>query len=240
MDIDKLKEWLGFWKFFLGTFILGLATFLVNRDIQNREVEIKEQDQIAKYIEHAIHEDVGLRLRFAQYFRNVTRSQTLRERWGDYLEIVQAEYDEKEKEKDKLLAESKSESITAQEKEALQARIEELEDALNPKPTKSTAILSSRVYMHVRNKVQKGKATKISEMLISNGFSVPGIQVLSKGPEKTEFRYFRRREQEYATAALDLVRDHVEIKLVYVPGYESSVNLRDRHFEIWFSEEAFN
>ena len=50
MELEKLKEWLGFWKFFLGTFILGLATFLVNKDIQNREIEIKEQEQIAKYI----------------------------------------------------------------------------------------------------------------------------------------------------------------------------------------------
>ncbi len=81
-DIDKLKEWLSFLKFFLGTFILGVATFFVNKDIQNREIEIKEQEQIGKYIEHAIHEDVGIRLRFAQYFRNVTRSDTLRERWG--------------------------------------------------------------------------------------------------------------------------------------------------------------
>ncbi len=41
---------------------------MVNKDIQNREIEIKEQEQVAKYIEHAIHEDVGIRLRFAPIF----------------------------------------------------------------------------------------------------------------------------------------------------------------------------
>jgi len=240
MGIENLKEWLGFWKFFLGTFILGLATFLVNQDIQNREIEIKEQEQIAKYIEHAIHEDVGIRLRFAQYFRNVTRSETLRERWQDYLKIVQAEYDEKKQEKEELIAQSKVESITAQEKDALQARIEELEVALNPRPPKTVVSLPSRVYLHARNAEQKQMATEISSILTGGGFSVPGIQVLSKGPNETELRYFRKREEEYAKAAMELVKDNVKIKLVYVPGYEASTDIRERHFEIWFSEKAFN
>lgn len=239
MDIEKLKEWLGFWKFFLGTFILGLATFLVNKDIQNREIEIKEQEQIAKYIEHAIHEDVGIRLRFALYFRNVTRSEILRDRWKDYLEIVQAEYDGKEQERELLLAKSQEESITAQEKEVLQARIEELEVALNPKPAKTAVLLPSRVYLHVRNSEQKERATEIASILTNNGFAVPGIQVLSEGPNTSELRYFRKREEEYARAALELIKDFVEVKLMYVPGYESSTKIRDRHFEVWLSKDGF-
>ena len=240
MELEKLKEWLGFWKFFLGTFILGFATFLVNKDIQNREIEIKEQEQIAKYIEHAIHEDVGIRLRFAQYFRNVTRSETIRERWKDYLKIVQDEYDEKKQEQDKLLAQSQDESITAQEREALQARIDELETALNPRPAKKVVSLSSRVYLHARNSEQKEKAAEIVNLLTSGGFSVPGVQVLSKGPNISELRYFRKREEEYAKAAMELIKDNVEIKLRYIPGYEASTKIRDRHFEIWLSKEAFN
>lgn len=240
MNLENLKEWLGFWKFFLGTFLLGLATFLVNKDIQNREIEIKEQEQIAKYIDHAITEDVGIRLRFAQYFRNVTRSETLRERWDDYLKIVQAEFDAKKKEKEELEAQAQVASITGQEKEVLQARIEELEVALNPRPSKTVALLPSRVYIHVRNNEQKQKATEISNILSSGGFSVPGVQVLSEGPKTTELRYFRKREMEYAMAALDLVKENVEIKLTYIPGYETSTGMRDRHFEIWFAEGAFN
>ncbi len=239
MDIDKLKEWLGFWKFFLGTFILGCATFLVNQDIQNREIEIKEQDQIAKYIEHAIHEDVGIRLRFAQYFRNVTRSEVLRERWNDYLIIVQGEYDEKKKEKELLLVKSQEKSITGQEKDALQARIEELELALNPKPIKKDMLLPSRIYLHIQSEKQKEKAVEISRLLKNGGFSVPGIQILSKGPNTSELRYFRKREEEYAKTALELLQGFVEIELAYVPGYESSTKIRDRHFEIWFSNDAF-
>ena len=240
MDLEKFKEWLSFWKFFLGTFILGLATFLVNQDIQNREIEIKEQEQIAKYIEHAIHEDVGIRLRFAQYFKNVTRSEVLRDRWKDYLEIVQAEYDEKKMEKESLLVRSEDETITGQEKEALQARIEELETALNPKPSKVVAPLPSRFYLHVRNSLQKEKAREIESILNGGGFSVPGIQILSQGPNESELRYFRKREEEYARAALDLIKGEVDVQLKYVPGYESSTLIRDRHFEIWFSINAFD
>ena len=131
-------------------------------------------------------------------------------------------------------------SITGQEKEVLQARIEELEVALNPKTSKTMFLLPSRVYLHVRNDEQKQKATEISNILSRGGFSVPGIQVLSEGPKTTELRYFRKREEEYAKAALDLVKENVEIKLTYVPGYEASTGIRDRHFEIWFAEGAFN
>ncbi len=239
MDIEKLKEWLSFLKFFFGSFILGVATFMVNRDIQNREVEIKVQEQIAKYIEHAIHEDVGIRLRFAQYFRYVTRSDTLRERWKEYLTIIQAEYDDKSREKERLLVEAQQESITGTEKEALQAKIEALEVALNPKRAVD-AILPSRVYLHVRHENQRAKAHEIANQISGSGFSVPGIQVLTEGPEKSELRYFRQRELEYAKAILELVNKSVDIKLRYVPGYESSTKIRDRHFEIWFSRDAFN
>ena len=237
---DRLKEWLGFFKFFFGTFILGLATFLVNKDIQNREVEIKEQEQIAKYIEHAIHDNVGIRLRFAQYFANVTRSEVLRQRWESYLTVAQKDFDEEKRKVEELRAQSENETISGQEKEAILAKIEEGEKALYPKPTERVITLPSRIYVHVRSAEEKLHAHEISNILRGGGFTVPGIQVLSKGPNKSELRYFRKREEEFALAALALLPAVLDVDLVYVPGYEASNQIRERHFELWLAEGALN
>jgi hypothetical protein len=241
MVTDNLREWLSFCKFFLGTFVLGLLTFVVNRDIQNREIEIKEQEHIAKYIEHAIQDDVGMRLRFAQYFTHVTRFETLKERWSDYLKVVQAEYDKDEQEKNRLITESQGEKVTAIEKDYLLAKVSELEAALKPKPksSKTRLPLASIIYMHVSNLQQKERADKISLILSEEGFLVPATQVLNSVPDVSTFRYFRKREKDYAISALNLIKNSAPIELKYMPGYESSTKLRDRHFEIWFSKDAF-
>jgi hypothetical protein len=243
INIENLQEWLSFWKFFLGTFVLGMVSFLINSSIQNREIEIKEQEHIAKYIEHAIEDDIGIRLRFAQYFGYVTRSETLRERWKEYLKVVQAEYDRNQLEKDRLIAElkqkQKQKTITALEKDILIAKIDEYELALNPKPSKSMASLPSIIYLHIPNTAQRQKAREISNILSGAGFSVPDIDVLTLAPNTTTLKYFRMREKDHALSVVNLIKNKVKVKLQYVKGYESSNKLRDRHFELWFSENAF-
>lgn len=79
MTDERLKTWLGFGRCVLGSFVLGLFSILINMEIQDRELELKEQEQIASFHTHALQEDVGVRHRFAQYFATVTRSDNL---WG--------------------------------------------------------------------------------------------------------------------------------------------------------------
>ncbi len=104
MADDKFKHWMGFVKFFLGTFVIGIITVIVNHQIQSRELELKELDKLGNYIEHALVENVGVRRRFSQYFATVTRSDTLRERWKEYYSLVEIEYqsviDEKNEKKE--------------------------------------------------------------------------------------------------------------------------------------------
>jgi hypothetical protein len=64
-------------------------------------VEMKEQEQMGRFLEHALTENVGTRRRFAQYFSNVTRSSELRTRWGEYLRIVEIEYQDTKNELEK-------------------------------------------------------------------------------------------------------------------------------------------
>ncbi len=92
-SLEKLKEWLSFVKFFLGTFLIGLIAAWVDSNIKNREMELQEIESIGKFIEHALTEEVGSRKRFAEYFAYVSRSEDARDRWKDYLKLIKKEYD---------------------------------------------------------------------------------------------------------------------------------------------------
>lgn len=131
---DRLKIWLGFARFILGAFALGLVTTLINCEIQERDIELKEQDQVGQFLEHALQKDVGIRRRFAQYFSTVTRSHELRKRWEEYNKLVAVEYQETVKEKQEVQEKVKKTGIDAKERERLLARLAELEQALSTKP----------------------------------------------------------------------------------------------------------
>jgi len=132
MSEEKLKIWIGFAKFLLGTFALGLVTTLINSAIQTREVELKEQDQVGQFLQHALKEDVGIRRRFAQYFSTVTRSDHLRKGWVRYSEMVEKEFQDTKDEQEKLKTQAAAIGLDAKEKEKLNSRIEMLEQALSP------------------------------------------------------------------------------------------------------------
>ncbi len=48
MDETRLKLWIGFWKLFLGTFVIGVVTAIINYQIQSREVDLKDREIILK------------------------------------------------------------------------------------------------------------------------------------------------------------------------------------------------
>ena len=93
METEKLKLWLDFGKFFLGTFLIGFISLVVKWGFQDREIAIKESEQIGKYVEIALKEDIGVRKRFAEYFKTVLVSSDYRERWSDYYDLVYSEYE---------------------------------------------------------------------------------------------------------------------------------------------------
>ncbi len=99
IENDKLKLILDFSKFVLGTFILGLTASIINLQIQNRELEIKELERLGTFIEYALEENIATRRRFSQYFATVTRSNIIRERWIDYDNILEKEYNSTKQEK---------------------------------------------------------------------------------------------------------------------------------------------
>lgn len=136
MDNERLTIWLGFAKFLLGTFLLGLVTAFINNEIQNREIELKEIEQLGKFIDYALTEDVGVRKRFAHYFSKVTRSEVLRRRWQEYYSDVEEEFKEtkqKKKQIDERLA--SNENLDPELRANLQQQALILEEALKPVPS---------------------------------------------------------------------------------------------------------
>lgn len=101
----------------------------------------------------------------------------------------------------------------------------------------SSASLKPRVYFHIRSEEQRVRAAALAKSLTQAGaVIVPGIHLVSRGPSKTELRYFRKAEKSEAeaiAAALQAEGLLVDIKLI--PGYEDSTAIRPRHFELWLA-----
>lgn len=106
MDDDRLKIWIGFTKFLLGTFALGLVSIWINYGIQDRQIKINEQirnseitlketaqenENLSKYISLALDKDLTRRRDFAKYFASVSKTEDAKVRWQSYVKFVENE-----------------------------------------------------------------------------------------------------------------------------------------------------
>jgi hypothetical protein len=111
---ERLKIWLGYWKFIFGTFVIGLVTTLVNWQIQTAEIErdgkikdkeleltetTQENENLKNYIQYALTKDLETRRAFANYFAHVSKNPDTQERWRTYADFVENEYRLVEKQK---------------------------------------------------------------------------------------------------------------------------------------------
>lgn len=233
MTDERFKAWLTFWQFILGTVVLGLFSTAISHQIQTREVEIKEQEANSKFLEQALHEDVGVRRRLAQYFSHVTRSPELRSRWEDYAKIIEEEYEQTLAEKNRLQQEAKNKELDQDAREKVLARIAQLESELSPNPSK-VAMLSARTYLHIATEEQRELAVVLASALRGASIVVPGIELNQRSPIKSELRYFRQSEKVEAEGIASIVQGvRPGIEARYIPGYENSTGIRARHFELW-------
>jgi hypothetical protein len=249
-DLERFKQWLSFAKFLLGSFALGLITLLVNHQIQERELEMKEQEEMGHFLNQALTEQVGVRRRLAQYFASVTRSDALRTRWQAYLTIVEQEYSQTQDAlKSAELDVQKTLTTTVPVGESTGgaasllldrklAEVDELSAALKPKPVQRSADVTPRVYIHIRKASQRGSAAALGDNLAAGlGVNVPGVQLVSSGPNHSELRYFSALDRDEATAIADFLKARVpDVQASYVPGYEHSALIRPHHYELWLSE----
>lgn len=163
MNDERLKIWLGFAKFILGTVILGAVSVAINSKIQMREISLQEQKQLSTFTADALNPNVTQRYLLANFFATVTQNTALKKGWQDYFEITKIEYDKlkvQEKEtskrekdlKDKLKKDQAKLKQVQTASEKLQKSFEKKETSLKDKK------ISKKKQQELKNELEKVKA----------------------------------------------------------------------------------
>lgn len=106
IKLEIFKTKIDLLKFVLGGVVVAGVTFLGKNALENRDMAIKEREsihaaelkeresarqeleQLGKYIQYALSENVATRERFARYFWHASRSPETKQGWKDYLDDV--------------------------------------------------------------------------------------------------------------------------------------------------------
>lgn len=96
---ERINTVSGYFKFLIGSVVLVLITFFVNKGLEERELAIQESRQLNEQVKYLIGQDVGVKKEYVQYFSIVTRSYQARDRWKKYFEEVKEDYNQKIEEK---------------------------------------------------------------------------------------------------------------------------------------------
>jgi hypothetical protein len=233
MENEKLKIFLDFSQFVVGTIGLGLVSTNINYHIQNREITIKEQASIGQFVQQALQEDVGVRRRFAKYFATVTRSDEMRQRWTAYSDNIEEEFNQKVKEQESLEKKAKEEKDPSK-KAIILDNVQKIKVELSPKKTSSTTENPARVYFYFRNKEQSAKANNIANTLRESNYIVPEVSLTLANVNSTQLRYFNSTDKDEAESLTSFLKTK-GIKAVskYLKGYETTA--RPRLYELWLS-----
>ena len=127
--IEKFKLIMEYVKWFVVSVVLVVIALIIDSGFKSRDQGLKEMTQYDKYIDVLVYNDnVGAKVKLAEFLSIITTSKDLRDRWGVYLEKVRAEYDEYQKLNDSTEAqiEKLNQKNSPTEKEI--KTIEKLED----------------------------------------------------------------------------------------------------------------
>lgn len=239
MNDERWKSLLSFAQFVLGTVILGLFGTIINHQIQTREVEIKEQEQISKNLSTVLSSNAADKLLMAQFYATVTRSDDIRERWQIYRDELEREIEQAKQQREQIAAQI-GQSTDAKVIDQNQAMIQQIDAAVTPGASPERAPeLPARVYFHIQNEEQRAGASRVASALTRETSAVvPGIQKLDQVPRTCELRYFKMADAaEAEKLAATLRNEGMDAVPKYVPGFESAQKLRPRHFELWVPAE---
>jgi septal ring factor EnvC (AmiA/AmiB activator) len=107
-DVEILKIKYSFFKFILGTFAISVLSLAINWQIQEKklqfEIQTKESEYIAKFLDHGLDKELEKRRDFAAYFVRLSPSDDARLRWQGYLDFIE-DLIKKAKEAEKIITE---------------------------------------------------------------------------------------------------------------------------------------
>lgn len=237
MTDERWKSFLSFAQFILGTVVLGVFGTIINNQIQTREVEIKEQEQISKNLGTVLSTNSADKLLMAQFYAAVTRSDDIRKRWEIYRDELKKEIDAAKTEREKTASEIQQ-TTDAKVIDQKQAIIQQIDATVTPgAKAVSAEALPARIYFHIQNESQREKAGSIARQVsVDPNIVVPGVQRVDQAPAANEIRYFKLAEAIEAQGFAKSLRGFgIDAATKYIPGYESTQKLRPRHYELWLS-----
>lgn len=237
MNDERWKSLLSFAQFIVGTVAVGVVGTIMNHQIQTREVEIKEQEQISKNLGTVLSSNAADKLLMAQFYAAVTRSEDIRKRWELYRDELRNEIEYATKQRETAASEIQQ-TTDAKLIDQKQAIIQRMDATITPgaRPVQIEN-LPARIYFHIQNEAQREKVSKIAKQIAkSSGVVVPSVQRLEQVPNSNELRYFKLVEAVEAEGLSKSLKEFgLDASAKYIPDYESSQKLRPRHYELWIS-----
>jgi len=169
-----MEQWIKTIQILLGTGLVGVFGAWINSDIQQREIAIKEMDQLGQYVELVTNEEVGRRLKFSEFFMSLTQSEEARKGWERYHSLVQQEYDKEEAKKKALALEKdkRDKELALLSKQAADdaKRIAQLKKRLETATSSQKSSIISEIDL------KQAKATETATKLASKEESLATIQ----------------------------------------------------------------
>ncbi|MBU0910165.1 MAG: hypothetical protein KJ717_11415 [Proteobacteria bacterium] len=252
----RLQLWLSFWKFFLGSVVIGILSVVLNNQIQSTELKMKAQEQkneyVSKFLTQAMDDNLDKRVRFAHYF-----AMLLEDKWtGYYKELSEESKKEQTKlnETKKKIAEldatrivaeaqlarahdasdmagiSQAAAQAAQAEASIKNLVEQaalLEANLNPLPQQN---INGRIYLKVSSD-QEATAEPILRELKSRGYAVNVRNTLSgTHNKKTTIAYYYDDDKPEAEALAKLL-EQLGVEQMQTPRKVQGV-ARPRHFDV--------
>lgn len=118
-----------------------------------------------------------------------------------------------------------------------------LKSAENNKALSDANNLAPRVYIQVASDGHYGRANRIAAELRTNGFTVPGFELVDgrRAPKRNELRFYRSADEQSpdpnVEKLLALVNGEDNQKWT-AEGLPPSSKVRSGHFELWFGRDS--
>lgn len=102
--------------------------------------------------------------------------------------------------------------------------------------------LPPRVFIQIKNESQRPFAREIADILMREGFKVPGIERVKKEFRllESELRFFRSDEQKEAHHITEIIQRHSKLRVKPVDlsstRFAKSTGIDLRHYELWISD----
>jgi tetratricopeptide (TPR) repeat protein len=189
MNTEILKTWLDFIKWAVGSVAVVIAVKIIDAGFQDREINVREMDHYLKYMTYITNDkQVGELRSIAEFYKTISISKPVRERWEAYYVIVDARYAVAKKQQDAV-----RDSIT----------LLNLALAKNPQDSGKAARLqvleAANEYLNVElgaDKLNQPAAGNVNSKAAST-FEQKGIEAIAMGNLDVASQFFQKSDAAY-------------------------------------------